>query len=266
MKTKTALASSDPTFETQGPMGVFLSNQTDFGGENAILTPSTYSTGIYPIPSQVSLGYGPSGNPPPPWTAGTDWKVISADSTVGLTLLPNTFPVNFPNLAWWYASGSSCVMSVTDRSDNKVALGGQYVFDLPFMAGPGTTLSMHYTVSGVSGGSTVLPGFGLWNLNSNPGAWTYVAPTSFDGVWSLQLRSDDFLNYATLSVAYVNYSPMNMGPTMSRLFYSVSGNNSVTFPFPVISSQQINRPPMLPAKPAKHASRLHIVRGNQIVT
>ena len=244
MATTAVLASKDPTFETQGPMGIFLSNQTDWGYTTSIMEPEGIG-GISVGGTPPTLTYGGGGQPPPPWTQGTDWKV-APDLW---QLMPAQFVTPSPPV--WTTAGSTCVMSVTDRSSNKVALGAQYVFDQRFVVA-GTVLGIHYTVSGVAGGSTVLPGFGLWDLRSNPGAWTYLTPTTFDGTWSIQLRSDDFLTYATLSVTYAPYSTMNNGgPAMSRLFYSVSGSVQARYAFPITQTHRLDEPARLPADPAK---------------
>lgn len=257
MATTAVLASKDPTFETQGPMGIFLSNQTDYGYTNSITAPALVG-GISVGGTPPTLTYGGGGQPPPPWTEGTDWKVPPGS----YSMLPAQFVTPpSPGSTYWGTAGSTCVMSVTDRSSDKVALGAQYVFDQPFVV-IGTRLGIHYTVSGVAGGSTVLPGFGLWNLGSNPGAWTYLTPSTFDGTWSIQLRSDDFLNYATLSVTYVRYSTMASAPAMSRLFYSVSGSVTATYPFAITQSHRIDEPARPSADPAKLKPRstIDIVR------
>jgi len=172
---------TDPTFETQGPMRVFFTNNTDNGGTNGfpldVNSPSYSFFGPYMQSQQAALTYGPPGTPPPPWTRGTDWDVIASKSVA---------PVNFPVVAggqYGYSAGNAEVLRISDRSPSKVALGGQYTFDLPFGI-IATHLSIHLIVTGVAGGSTVLPGFGLWNLGSNPHAWTYLTPTAFDGTWS----------------------------------------------------------------------------------
>jgi len=41
------------------------------------------------------------------------------------------------------------------------------------------------------------------------------------------LHSDDFIDYATLSLTYVRYSNTNRYGWMSRLFYSVAGHGVV---------------------------------------
>jgi len=211
----------DPTLETQGPMRIILSNQTDIGGTSAfplqIGNPPPHSfIGFAPDVSKATLTYGPFGNPPPPWVLGKDWQLIPPGSG-----LP---PLQFPavNGSSGCTIGNAEVLLVADRSAGKVALNAQYIFDLPFFIN-GTFLSIHFTLNGVASGSTVLPGFGFFNLVTNPDAWTYITPTAFDGIWSIQLRSDDFFNYATLSLCYVRFSGTNrFGPT-SRLVYSVSG-------------------------------------------
>ncbi len=222
IKELTGNKSQDPTHETQGPMRIILSNQTDLGGTSNFPAPmsslASVSSGLNVYTNQASLTYGGSGTPPQPWVKGTDWKV-----TPNSQLAPVGFPVatdNEPKTV--RLAGSAAPLLVASRAAGKVALGGQYVFDLPFFV-RGTYLSVHFTILGVTGGSTVLPGFGLFNLGSNPRAWTYVTPTAFDGIWSLLLRSDDFLDYARLAVTYVPYGGTNQfGPT-SRLVYSVSG-------------------------------------------
>ncbi len=226
-------SSQDPTFETQGPMRVFLSNQTDLGGTTGfplqLETPGTrpfygLSTNSTYVPT---LTYGPAGNLPPPWNQGTDWITLPS----GLAVPPLQMPVIFStayNIA--YPIGNAETFLIADRSNNKVALNGQYIFDFPFLAGGGTWLSIHFVITGVAGGSTVLPGFGLYNLGSNPGAWTYIAPTEFDGSWSIQLRSDDFFNYLTLSLSYVRFSDTNQFGPMSRLVYAASGIGSCNVP------------------------------------
>jgi hypothetical protein len=225
IKSNEAMA-QDPTFETKGPMRIILSNQTDRGGTLGFPLlmgnplPNYPFSGLAPNVSQATLTYGPSGNPPPPWVLGKDWKLFAS----GLAVPPLQFPVVYNqyggNPAW--PIGNAEVLLVADRSAAKVALNGQYIFDLPFTTG-GSLLSIHFTLNGLAGGSTVLPGFGLFNLGSNPGAWTYVTPIAFDGIWSIQLRSDDFFNYATLSLCYVRYSNTGRFGWTSRLVYSVSG-------------------------------------------
>lgn len=238
-----ATSSQDPTFETQGPMRVFLSNQTDLGGTNAfpflmLNPPNTpffgFGTGGNYLPS---LTYGPAGNPPPPWNQGSDWQVLAS----GLAIPPLQMPIVYQNgsTTQAYPVGNAEAVYIADRSNNLVVTNGQYILDFPFVVG-GTWLSIHFVITGVAGGSTVLPGFGLYNLGSNPGAWTYLAPTSFDGLWSIQLRSDDFFNYLTLSLSYVRYSDTNpLGP-MSRLVYAASGLgafNSLLTPY--ITKQKV---------------------------
>lgn len=256
MTTKSQLASKDPTFEAKGPMGIFLCNRTDYGGGSAPGSASPSFWGIFTAPQQASLTFGP-GQPPPPWVQGTDWNVPP-----GSVYSPaqDQFPVS-PISTDWGLGGSACVMSVSDRSNEKAVPGKQYVFDQPFGLG-GTWLSMHFTISGMAGGSTVLPGFGLWNLGSSPGAWTYLTPTSFDDVWSIQLRSDDFFDYATLSVTYVRYSTLNLAPAMSRLFYSVSGSAQATFPFSFPASQVIDEARVPPIAPQDARSSIDIVRAS----
>lgn len=255
MTTKSQLASKDPTFEAKGLMGIFLCNRTDLGAATSITAPPTSQDGLYTDPQQATLTYG-AGQPPPPWVQGTDWRVLPGSAEI----LPDQFPLS-NGRGFWAPAGSACVMSVSDRSPNRVALGAQYVFDQPIVVAS-TVISIHFTISGVAGGSTVLPGFGLWNLGSSPGAWTYVTPASFDGVWSIQLRSDDFFDYATLSVTYVHYSTLNNGGAMSRLFYSVSGSANATFPFALTASQVAGEARVPTVVPSDARSSIDIIRAS----
>ncbi len=261
MNTKSQLASTDPTFETKGPMGIFLCNRTDNGGANAITTVPTNLSGMWTMPQQASLTF--IGQPPPAWVQGTDWKIPTVPAGNFYALAQDQFPSPTSNTSsLWRQGGSTCVMSITDRSSNKVVQGAQYIFDQPCQVGSGTQISLHFIISGVTGGSTVLPGFGVWNLKSRPGAWTFLSPTSFDGVWSVQLRSDDFLDYATLSVTYVPFNTLTSGPAMSRLFYSVSGSARATYPFQVTSSQVIVDAPDAPGTPLESSSSIDIFRAS----
>jgi len=249
---------TDPTFETQGPMRVFFTNNTDNGGTNGfpldVNSPSYSFFGPYMQSQQAALTYGPPGTPPPPWTRGTDWDVIASKSVA---------PVNFPVVAggqYGYSAGNAEVLRISDRSPSKVALGGQYTFDLPFGI-IATHLSIHLIVTGVAGGSTVLPGFGLWNLGSNPHAWTYLTPTAFDGTWSIELRSDDFLGYATLSLTYVRYSGTSRFGPMSRLVYSVSGIG-MCWPYFTTPTGTTQAPPSFEPVPRDRASTIDVIRSS----
>src|SRR6478672_1779246 len=126
MTKNSQLASTDPTFETQGPMGIFLCNRTDNGSANAIANPPTQFTGVYTLPSQATLNYG-NEQPPPPWFKGTDWKLPTVPSGGAYMLAPDQFPsTNGSNL--WSMGGSACVLSVSDRSTKKVAPDAEYNF------------------------------------------------------------------------------------------------------------------------------------------
>jgi hypothetical protein len=241
MNNSTTLASQDPTLETQGPMYVYLNNQTDM---------------VFQLdPTQATLGYGSSPTPPPVWVQGKDWQVLSA----ALNLPPWQYP---QSPTFTVPTGSANVIGIANRGTSSVAARGEYVFDQQFFI-TGTRISMHFTISGVSGGSTVLPGFGLWNLGSNPGAWTYVTPTVFDGSWSIQLRSPDCYNLATLSVSYVPYGWMNpLQRATSRLFYSVAGSGSLfasVAPFP---SNVEDKPACSTGEAVREASSIEIVRAS----
>jgi hypothetical protein len=255
MSTKSRTAAVDPTFESQGPMGILFANKTDLGmfNSNPIYG---YVQGVGIPGSGAQLSYSPT-PPSTPWTPGTNWKGLPV-SPLGAVVPSWQFPVqstlNGDEVTSMF--GSLCVLGVVDRSSSQVALGESYILDLQFIIG-GTYMSMHFAITGVAGGSTVSPGFGLMNVGSKPG-WTYYLATAFHDTWSLQLRSDDFLDFATLSVTYVPYSSLNTGGSMSRLFYSISGScpNGNTFSrcSPASADQTI-----VPEKAPKAHSAIEIV-------
>lgn len=254
MTAKSRTATADPTFESQGAMGILFANKTDYSVFNSSLNTFVQGVAISDTGAQLSYGSTP---PPTPWILGTNWNYIP-----GSSMVPSwQFPVQSTFLSQAFTSlfGTLCVLGVADRSSSQVALGESYTLDLPFTV-LGTALSIHLVITGVAGGSTVSPGFGLRNLGSNPG-WTYLLPVSFDGTWSLQLRSDDFLDFATLSVTYVPYSHLNQGGSMSRLFYSVSGScpNNTTFSgcYPIPSGQTT-----VPETGPKAHSAIKLVRAS----
>jgi len=213
----------DPTFQARGAMGVFFSNQTDWGGATATGSPGG-GTGV--DPSQATLQYLPLDSPPPTWQRGSDWRTFGQK----VVLPPSQLTVPVPGSSNIWMSGNGMPLYITERGPSKAVPGGTYLFNQPVTPGAYTLISLHFMIVGGDRGSTVQPGFGLFNLVSRPNAWTYIYPEGgFTGSWSVPLRTVDFFTYATLSVSYVPYSDL-IGPgPMSRLCYGVSGQSRIVF-------------------------------------
>ncbi|HEX8152303.1 MAG TPA: hypothetical protein VF698_04215, partial [Thermoanaerobaculia bacterium] len=116
---------------------------------------------------------------------------------------------------------------VTDRSANKVARTGRYVFDQPVMLVKTTAISMHFWIEGADGGSIVKPFIGIFDAAAQP-QWRYEPVPGFNGLFVRQFASPDFIDGFTVSISYAANAPFHPGPSMSRLVYSVSGSY-VTF-------------------------------------
>jgi hypothetical protein len=213
----------DPTFQASGAMGVFFSNQTDWGWITATGAPAG-GTGV--DPSQATLQYLPLDMPPPPWRRGSDWQTFGQK----VVLPPWQLPVPAASSTNVWMSGSGMPLLIAERGPSRAVPGGTYLFNQPVTPGAYTLISLHFMVVGGEHGSTVQPGFGLFNLVSRPNAWTYVYPEGgFTGSWSLPLRTVDFFTWATLSVSYVPFSIVAGSGPISRLCYSVSGQSRIAF-------------------------------------
>lgn len=177
---------TDPTMQTTGPMTSYIEFDNGTGG--------------YMRQSQVTLEYFPHDAPPPPWTEGTQWTNLT--SKIG------QFGVKVP------ANVASPVLEVTDRSSQSIPLGKAYLFTQHVQL-----WQTYFEIHGVQGGSTCLPGIGLYNLISNPNAWTIIKPQTFDGTWAVSWLSPTSIAPITVSVTY---APAQDTLPTSRLIYSYS--------------------------------------------
>ncbi|MCW1990594.1 hypothetical protein ABIE85_002367 [Bradyrhizobium diazoefficiens] len=105
-------------------------------------------------------------------------------------------------------------------SSNAVMTGKTYVFTFSLGA---EWIQLYLRVTGGPDGATVLPGFGLWSLGSNPHAWTYVTPEAFTGEWMIGLLSPACFNIVWLSVEYAPPKDYGGGLPEARLCFKVSG-------------------------------------------
>lgn len=191
---KQANEQTDPTFGNRGGIAAFLTS------------PNARVSSI--VTSSATLTYGSTPLPPPPWNRGADWA----------TPTPTVYDVK--------AGAVVQALAIRDRSTNMVVPNANYYFAQPFTISQQTLLSLYFVLSGVEGGSTIVPGFGLFNLGTNPNAWTYVTPTGplVNFTFSIGLRADDFFSFATLTVQYVPYSYIVPGGySVSRLVYTITG-------------------------------------------
>jgi hypothetical protein len=229
---------SDVTFQASGPMTVFFRNDIDqYGG---VYNGTRYGgTGIDPI--KASLHYLPVEQPPPRWIQNSDWSVPSYPGVFPYLVMPSRM-----------GQGSVAPLSINERGPKKVVPGASYVFDQPITPGTYTLISLHFNIVGVEGGSTIAPGFGLYNLITHPNAWTYIYPLpgEFTGGWSVQLRTVDGYDLLTLKVSYVRAGiVMGFGDT-SRLCYEVSGSQFVANPTPNKATPDAAPPPHAEQEPA----------------
>jgi hypothetical protein len=214
--------SDDYTFQANGPMAVFFRNDAD---QRAGVYNGTRWGGTGIDPTKVRLQYLPIVQPPPPWVQNTDWSIAGAPAQ----------PFPYQAMPSRMGQGSVQPLYINERGPAKVVSGASYLFDQPITPGSYTLISLHFKIVGVPGGSTVVPGFGLFNLISNPNAWSYIYPMpgTFDGDWSIQLRSVDFYDLMTLRASYVRSAfLMGVGLPVSRLCYQISGSSMVALPIP----------------------------------
>lgn len=222
------MSDTDPTLQSVGWLVVTAKNDLGYG-----YLDSSGAHGL-DIP-RTALQYAPADAPPPAWS-GNQWQ--SGDTTAYPfgTFLPGN------PLMGGRVAGLAQVAQVSDMSSNAVMLDKQYIFTSGNLdsgwPNPGLGIELLWTVTGVLGGSTLLPGFGFFNLIKAPNVWTYISPSSFDGWWGVELRHSWFEAYVQLSVEYVPAGQLMVAtptPLVARLNYTIAGGwvtNGVGVPEP----------------------------------
>lgn len=200
-------ASADPTLLTKGMFSVGLKldyNATAMNGSNR--------TGMSITAEPIA--YGPPTEPPPPWTNGQQYYSGNGTAYGAMGVVAT------------YQSGIYYAFWINDMSSNMVVTGKTYA--LPFSLGS-KWIQLYVRVTGGPNGSTVLPGFGLWSLGTNPHAWTYVTPEAFTGEWVIGLLSPRSFNVMWLSAEYA--PPKDYGGTSpeARLTFTVSGLSATDY-------------------------------------
>jgi hypothetical protein len=184
--------SNDPTLQTSGSLLVSVRNETNFTYKDD--GPSGKWRGMQVTPNPPD--YLPPNSPPPAWVAGKDYFPYPGMAYHFGAILPTQYGQ--------YAQGAWQALKVADMSAQAVKTGKGYFFtvDTPIGWG-GRTVRVIWTITGVAGGSTLVAGFGLFNLLNNPNTWTYVTPPSFTGEFSIELNNPSFIDAVTLSVQYM---------------------------------------------------------------
>jgi len=176
---------SDPTFQKSGTMTAY--------------TRQSIPSGLIKYAEVSSF---PHDAPPPPWTEGNQWTALYPKGA--------TIPFQYQRY------GALPFLKINDLSNQSIPENKGYAFAAFAAGGIGNSVG-YFELHGVAGGSTVLPGFGLYNLVSNPKAWTYIKPQNFTGIFTLSWLFPYFLVPVT---ATVQYAPPQDSWNTGRLMYS----------------------------------------------
>jgi hypothetical protein len=177
---------TDPTLQQSGPMTVFTQQYV-----NANAKPQISS---FPLDA-----------PPLPWTEGNQW----------INLLPNggTIPSQYQY------SSTMAFIKVADRSNQSIPVNKGYSF-LCLGYGYIANSCPYFELWGTEGGSTCLPGIALYNLASNPKAWTIIKPQNFTGSFSVSWLNPGYVIPVTATIVY---APAQDGFPTSRLSFVADG-------------------------------------------
>jgi hypothetical protein len=222
------MAATDPTVQTQGRLMVGLKadmNVTRYNsdGSGLIGLPITFA----------GLVYGPQNAPPPAWSNGppkpNQYRAGNGAvcGAMGMVLSPGPAFISQTGACW--------VLSVWDMSAQTVLPNKTYAFAIS--VGSENWIQLYVRITGGPNGSTVLPGFGLWNLGTNRNAWTYVTPQEpFTGEWMIGLHSPASFAVVWLSVEYAPPKDYRVG-IESRLLFTIAGLTLTRYIVPPGESQ-----------------------------
>lgn len=201
-------ASTDPTLQTKGTLTVGL--KLDY---NASFINSNQRNGMAITAGPIT--YAPANQPPPPWTNRTQYQTGNGTAFGAMGLFPPPNPTFYSGQDGIYSA-----LRVMDMSSNTVLPGKSYAFT--FALGS-NWIQLYVRIAGGPDGSTVLPGFGLWSLGSNPHAWSYLTPEQFTGDWMIGLHSPSSFNTMWLSAEYAPPKDYGGGYLQARLTFTVAG-------------------------------------------
>jgi hypothetical protein len=203
---------TDPTLQTSGGLVLTCKNLTNELG------------GVQLMPHAPE--YGPPSAPPPEWAAGTQYVATSSTTAEFGSVVS---PAGYSS----YLEGLGVPLQIVDMSTQQVVPGKFYYLKVDCFGAKGNAvyLRLYAAISGSAAGSTVLPGFGLYNLSSAPGAWAYITPAVFDGYeFSISVNNPYFAEPLDLTVRYQPLRFLNWFSNASRLSYSVSGGTWSSYP------------------------------------
>ena len=199
------MPTTDPTVQTKGRLSVGLNLDM-----NATYIFNGKVSGVPVVAGPIA--YGPPNQPPPPWTNQTQyWGGNGTAYGRGVML---------PDPASGVQKGILNTLTVQDMSSNTVVTGKTYAFTSALWT---NWIQLYVRVTGGPNGSTVLPGFGLWSLGTNPHAWSYLTPEAFTGEWKIGLLSPTCFTPVWLSAEYAAPKDYGGGVLEARLTFTVSG-------------------------------------------
>lgn len=188
----------DPTLQASGSLQCLLKIDWDSGFR------TTFGT----------VSPGPDKDPGPPWSQGKQYLATGPNTVVlPFGVGPGSGSVAFP-------------VSVPDMSNATVAPGKSYALTVNVSPWGNNWIQLYFVLTGTAAGTTVLPGFGLWSLNTNPNAWTYLTPTQFTGEWEIELFSPTSALPVWLSIQYAPPRSYGSPNLISRLSFICSGGGS----------------------------------------
>jgi hypothetical protein len=160
------------------------------------------------------LAYVPANEPPPPWSKDKQYACVD-DTVFG-------FMGAWANADILVAAGVLAPVVIRDMSSHSVANDKGYWFT--FNCGD-LEVRLSFIVFGVPGGSILKPGFGVFNLATNPNAWSYLYPDQFSGRWMIGFDVAQSQTPMWLSLDYA--PPKIYGSSMlpeARLNYTIAGS------------------------------------------
>jgi hypothetical protein len=179
--------------------------------------------------------YGPATAPGSAWTAGTQYWAVPGGILAGFGMSVGR------GGGYRSQAGYAGAFRINDTSPATVVPGKSYAVS----ANVGSSwIQLYALISGASTGSTVLPGFGLWNLESHPNEWIYVTPMEFDGFWEITLHSPISDAPVLLSIEYAPVKNYGSGAIESRLVFTCRGGSLMQTRPPVLDDSA----PALPGK------------------
>lgn len=194
----------------EGPLNMFLCNRTDIGRIQG-----SKSSGIATQPTVLSY---PDREQPKPWTP-KQWRAAPARQ-----VLPYASPLHDGSTTRW--TRMSTLAGIVDRGEKQVELGKRYRFVTQTTVG----VRLAFELLGVAGGSTLRPGFEVFDLPERPGAWTQVWAQDFVDEWSVRISNPYFESWAQLSVELVPFPKRFRNFPLQRLIFTLEGHGSPFLP------------------------------------